>query len=122
MMILFRLARSKVFSPFVSWFFAHLSFLLPLKRVFESERLVAFHHPRPSYPLHILLVPKRAISSVSALGPADHNLLLEIVRTAQTLAENMGPGYSNYRLVLNAGAYQEIPHLHFHLISDEREE
>ena len=116
-MLLLRFARSKTGANMISWFFAHLNWLLPVKRVFESDRLIAFHHPRPSYPVHILLVPKKAIPGIDDLKPADNGLLFEIMDIAQNLAEKNDSEDSRYRLVLNAGAYQEVPQLHFHLIT-----
>ncbi|MEZ4510613.1 MAG: hypothetical protein R3C62_01950 [Chloroflexota bacterium] len=38
-----------------------MSFLIPVQRLRETATLLAFHHPKPSYPLHILLVPKRPL-------------------------------------------------------------
>ncbi len=118
-MILLRFARSKIGSYLVSWLFAYLSFLIPVKRVVESDDLLAFHHPKPSYPVHILLVPKVAISGINELSTSDGGLLLEVMKLAQNLITKLGPSPSGYRLVLNAGAYQEVPQLHFHLISEE---
>ena len=118
-MLLIRLARSKIGLRFVPLIFAHLSFLLPVRKVCESDRLVAFHHPWPSYTKHILLVPKKAIADINALRAADSGLLLEVIKIAQNLAENFGPNELGYRLILNAGAYQDVPQLHFHLISEE---
>jgi histidine triad (HIT) family protein len=98
----------------LGWIFAHVSFLLPLKRVYTSQRLLAFHHPQPSYPLHIIIVPKKALRNLAAVQPSDASLLLEILKTTQHIAENMK--LENWRLIVNAGAYQEVPHLHFHMI------
>ncbi len=120
-MLLLRFARSKLGANMISWFFAHFSLLLPVKRVYESDRLIAFRHPRPSYPVHILLVPKKAIPGIDDLKPVDNGLLLEIMNTAQNLAEKIDPKNSHYRLVLNAGAYQDVPQLHFHLVAGNQE-
>jgi len=118
-MFFFRFARSRFGSNLIPWFFAHLSFLLPVKREIESDNFVAFHHPWPSYPVHLLLVPKKPIAGINELGEEDNGVLLEIMKTAQNLVEKSEPKGTGYRLVLNAGAYQEVPQLHFHLILDE---
>jgi len=109
-----KLARSRLAAVSLGWIFAHVSFLLPLKRVYTSQRLLAFHHPQPSYPLHIIIVPKKALRNLAAVQPSDASLLLEILKTTQHIAENMK--LENWRLIVNAGAYQEVPHLHFHMI------
>lgn len=117
---LLQLARSPLFGRLVGWLFAHLSFLLPFKRLYESETLLAFEHPRPSYPLHVLLVPKKTIRSLDDLQASNADLLLEILQTGQSLVESSTLAKTGYRLVLNAGAYQEVPQLHVHLISGNR--
>lgn len=106
------LARRPIFARLIGWTFAHASFLLPVRRLAETPTLVAFRHPRPAYPVHILIVPKKAIPSLAHLTPADGPLLADVLITARELA----PGC---RLVANAGAYQSFPQLHFHLIPRE---
>jgi len=64
--LLFRLARSDLFSVVVRFGFAHLSGLLPVRRVGETEQVIAFHHPRPGWQPHILFVPKAGIASLLA--------------------------------------------------------
>lgn len=114
---LLQLGRSALAEPLIGWFFARCSFLLPVKRLYESETLLAFRHPRPSYPVHVLLVPKKAILGHAALQASDGGLLLEIIKTGQALAESLHLTHQGYQLILNAGAYQEVPQLHVHLIS-----
>ena len=99
--------------------FAYLSFAIPVKRLRETDTLLAFHHPKPSYPLHILLVPKRAIENFMQLSEADADFYADLVQTVQSLVSEFGLEQGGYRLVVNGGDYQEIPQLHFHLISDE---
>ncbi len=41
------------------WIFAHMSFAIPARRLRETDALLAFHHPKPSHPFHVILVPKR---------------------------------------------------------------
>jgi histidine triad (HIT) family protein len=97
----------------------HMSFVLPLHRLRETETLLAFHHPQPSYPFHILLVPKRAIPSLSDLTPNDAPFLTDLFAAVQSLVNEFHLEQSGYRLIANGGKYQDFPHLHFHLISDD---
>ncbi len=114
--ILIHLARSTFGSLLIGWVFAHASFILPLKRIYESKTLVAFHHPKPSYATHIILIPKKAIRGIHAITRADGNILIEIVQTANQIAREFN--LSHYRLIVNGGAYQDVMQLHFHLIAD----
>jgi len=115
--LVFRFARVRMARRLAAWVFAHMSFVLPVQRLYESERLVAFYHPRPSYPVHILIVPKEGIASLQSAGAADGDLLAEVVRVAGKLAAELRLEQPGYRLIANGGGYQHIPQLHFHLVS-----
>ena len=96
-----------------------MSFALPVDRLMETATLLAFHHPHPAYPLHILLVPKKPIASLTALDPlADARFLTDVYSAAQRLIEQFHLAESGYRLIVNGGKFQDFPYLHFHLISD----
>jgi histidine triad (HIT) family protein len=119
MMSILSLARTSLGGLLIGWMFTYLSFAIPLKRLRESDTLVAFYHPHPSYPLHILLVPKRAITSLMDLSSSDANFLVDLYNTVQSLVDELGLERTGYRLVVNGGDYQQIRHLHFHLVSDD---
>jgi histidine triad (HIT) family protein len=119
MMSILSLARTSLGGLLIGWMFTYLSFAIPLKRLRESDTLVAFYHPHPSYPLHILLVPKRAITSLMDLSPSDADFLVDLYHTVQSLVDELGLERTGYRLVVNGGDYQQIRHLHFHLVSDD---
>ena len=92
-----------------------MNFAIPARRLRETETLLAFHHPNPSYPFHVLLVPKQAVLNLMELNPSSA-FWADLVVTVQSLvAEFQLPAY---RLVVNGGEYQDFPQLHFHLVSD----
>jgi len=95
-----------------------MSFAIPVKRLRETETLLAFYHPKPSYKFHVLLVPKKAVASLKELDSKDSAFLLDLYSTVQSLVDEFQ--LSAYRLIVNGGAYQDFPQLHFHLISEER--
>ena len=90
---------------------------LPSKKVFENERILAIEDIHPAAPVHLLIMPKKAIRDLQSLAPEDYSLLGEIVEVAQQLAEQYGIE-AGYRLLTNNGslAGQTIFHLHFHLL------
>lgn len=92
-----------------------MSFALPLQRLRETETLLAFYHPKPSYEFHVLLVPKKAVVSLKEFDSRDAAFLSDLYSTVQSLVEEFQ--LSAYRLVVNGGDYQDFPQLHFHLIS-----
>ncbi len=115
--LLFWLARSPWSSRFIGWVFENAAVFIPLKRLYLSDAVIAFVHPRPAYPVHVLLVPRKAIPSLAGLIPADAAYLLEILRVAEKLARQLGLSQSGYQLIQNNGAYQDVPQVHFHLIA-----
>jgi len=105
-----------LFAPLIGWIFEHMSFVVPVKRLRETETLMAFYHPKPSYKFHVLLVPKKAVGSLQEFDPDDSTFLTELYSTVQSLIDEFQ--LSAYRLIVNGGEYQDFPQLHFHLISE----
>jgi histidine triad (HIT) family protein len=100
----------------IGWVFEHMSFAIPVKRLRETDTLIAFHHPKPAYPFHVLLVPKKAVTSLADLDPKDTTFLADLYATAQDLVQEYR--LPAYRLIVNGGEFQDFPQLHFHLISN----
>jgi histidine triad (HIT) family protein len=94
---------------------------IPSKKVFENERILAIEDIAPAAPVHILIMPKKAIRCLQDVKEEDLSLIAEIVQVAQKLAKqfNIADGY---RLLTNNGADggQSVFHLHFHLLGGER--
>jgi len=112
---LLRLVRTWLSRKLVGWIFSHVSFAIPARRLRETDTLLAFYHPKPAYPFHVLLVPKQAVSNLMELDPAS-TFLADLFATVQSLVTEFE--LPAYRLIVNGGEYQDFPHLHFHLISE----
>lgn len=102
----------------IGWIIRHMSYYLPLHRLYESDTLIAFKHPQPTYPLHILLVPKKPLSGLMAITQTDQLFLSEMITCVQELVKQFDLEERGYRLIANGGAFQEYPYLHFHLIAE----
>jgi len=111
-------ARLSPIRAAVGWMFAHMSFAIPVKKLRQTATLLAFYHPHPAYAVHILIVPKRAIADLGDLDESDQEFLLDLVLVVQSLVDEFNLKDTGYRLVSNGGKYQDIPQLHFHLISE----
>jgi histidine triad (HIT) family protein len=116
-----RIARSPLGRRIMGWLFTHMSFVIPVHRLRETDTLIAFYHPKPSYPFHVLLVPKRALGSLMALSPADAAFTADLFATVQSLVTEFKLEATGYRLICNGGPYQDVPQLHFHLVADRVE-
>jgi histidine triad (HIT) family protein len=85
--------------------------------VYESDAVVAFKDINPAAPLHLLVIPRRHISSAHELTAGDGPLLGEMFEAIGQLADDNDIG-AGHRIVSNVGpqAGQSVQHLHFHLL------
>ena len=98
---------------------------IPSRKVYEDEDLLAFHDIAPWAPVHLLIIPKRHISSMAEITAQDATLMGKIMTLAPQLALDNGcEPYpeGGYRIVINTGEHggQEVHHLHVHLIGGPR--
>lgn len=114
-----RRLRSKAGARFLGWYFTHMTFTLPVHRLRETSTLIAFDHPRPAYPVHILIIPRRAYTSLMDVPTADAAFWSDLTLTVQSLVREFRLEQAGYRLITNGGPYQEVPQLHFHLVSGD---
>ena len=84
--------------------------------VFEDDEILAFNDIAPQAPIHVLIIPKKHIST---LNDVDDALLLgKLMQSAAQLAKNLGIAETGYRTVINCNAQggQAVYHLHIHLL------
>jgi len=91
---------------------------IPAKKVHEDDTLLAFHDINPQAPTHVLLIPKRHVTSPADLSPSDDATVGLLVRKAAELARELGIQESGFRLVFNCGpdAGYSVFHVHLHLL------
>ena len=91
---------------------------IPAVLVHEDEHCVAFRDIAPQAPLHILIVPRKAIPRVGLAEPDDQALLGHLLLTAAPVARREGVSDSGYRIIINHGpdGGEAVPHLHLHLL------
>lgn len=90
----------------------------PAELEYEDAEIVAFRDINPKAPTHILIVPKKHITSVTELTDQDAPLVGKMILVAKRLAEEKGISEDGYRLVMNAGKHsgQVVDHIHLHLL------
>lgn len=92
---------------------------IPCNKVYEDDHALAFHDINPVAPCHILVIPKGPYISMddfSANAPDD--LIAGYIRAVGKVARDAGVDESGYRIIANHGAdaFQEVPHLHIHIL------
>jgi histidine triad (HIT) family protein len=95
---------------------------IPGAIIYKDDRLVAFKDINPQAPLHVLVVPRRHIPTITDLTPAEDGLVGEMVRRAAALAKEHGHAEAGYRTVFNcnADAGQTVFHIHLHVLGGRR--
>src|SRR6266702_3546031 len=81
---------------------------IPAKIIWEDDDAIAFHDVNPQAPVHVLIVPKKAIARLAVATEAERAILGKLFDIEKT----------GYRVVINSGpdAGESVPHLHVHLL------
>jgi histidine triad (HIT) family protein len=90
---------------------------IPANIVYEDDVCLAFHDVSPQAPIHVLVIPKKEITSTDTLGPEDAELMAHLWQVIPKLAAELQLE-RGYRVVVNCGAEggQSVDHLHFHIL------
>jgi histidine triad (HIT) family protein len=86
--------------------------------LYRDESLVIFKDIRPHAPVHLLVVPRKHIRSISDLTEQDKDIVFSMILMAKEVAKKQSIADSGYKLVFNVerGGGQFIFHLHLHLL------
>ncbi|HET6478051.1 MAG TPA: histidine triad nucleotide-binding protein [Dehalococcoidales bacterium] len=95
---------------------------LPSDTLYQDEQVMAFRDINPLAPTHVLIIPKRHISSLAELSDDEAQIIGHMARVANKLAREEGIARRGYRLVVSSGedGGQVVPHLHMHLLGGRR--
>ncbi len=95
---------------------------IPSQFIYEDDYVVAFHDIRPKAPTHVLVVPKKAYTDLNDfMQKADADEVYHVMQDVTKVAAQLDVVKAGYRVVINVGtgAGQEVPHLHFHILSNK---
>ncbi len=90
---------------------------IPASKVFEDDDVLAFRDIQPQRPVHVLVIPKRHITSLAHVTEADVPLLGKMLAVANQIAVDQGSP-EGFRVIINTGRIggQEVAHLHAHIV------
>lgn len=95
---------------------------IPSEIVYEDEGIIAFKDINPAAPIHILVIPKKHISSIIDMKKEDEATIGRIYSIINKIAEDIGIKEKGFRVILNCGedGGQEVKHIHFHLLAGKK--
>ena len=90
---------------------------IPAKIQYEDENYLVIHDIQPAAPVHLLVIPRRAIPTLNDLTEADAQLVGGAFLVAKKVMKDLG--HTDYRTVFNCGpgAQQSVFHLHLHVLA-----
>lgn len=90
---------------------------IPARKAYEDEDVLAFHDISPQRPTHVLVIPKRHITSLAHVSADDIPVLGKILALANEIAVSQGSP-DGFRTIINTGRIggQEVAHLHAHIV------
>lgn len=89
--------------------------------VSETQRVWAFHHPKPEFdPVQIVVIPKEHIDSLATITEHDPGLIREMMDVLSGVAERVAAEFGACQVHCNLGEYQHARHLHWQVLKDDR--
>lgn len=91
---------------------------IPTEFLYEDDFVVAFRDLHPIAPVHVLVIPKKHIGSVTEINKEDELLMGKLITTAKKIADDLRISKKGYKLLIRVGEHggQEVGHIHLHLI------
>jgi len=91
---------------------------IPADIVYENDEIIAFNDINPQAPIHILIVPKKEISTINDIDEEDKVLIGKMFIVAKEIAKDLKIDKSGYRTVFNCNedGGQTVYHIHLHLL------
>ena len=92
---------------------------IPADIVYEDEQCLAFKDINPQAPVHLLIIPKKAIATINDIQDSDREVIGQLFIVAKQIAKDQGFDEDGYRVVMNCNGHggQEVYHIHLHLLA-----
>ena len=91
---------------------------IPADIVYESDTVIAFRDINPKAPTHVLIIPRKHISTINDITADDETVIGSLYTAAREIAQREGFADVGYRVVMNCNeaAGQTVFHIHLHLL------
>jgi len=84
------------------------------KLVYEDDDVIVFPDIHPVRPVHLLVIPKQHVTEFTTV--TDPVLFQKLFSVAQNMVKREGLSDKGYRVTMNGGGAQVVPHLHIHVM------
>ena len=93
---------------------------IPCDEVYSDEHCIAFSDIQPQAPIHLLIIPRKRITSLKEVEKDDKELLGHLLLVSANIAKQKG--LENWRTIINTGseAGQTVFHLHIHIMGGRK--
>lgn len=91
---------------------------IPSNKIYEDDKVLAFHDISKEAPVHFLVIPKAHIESINNINEENSNIISHIFTVINKIVKEIGISDTGYRIVNNCGkdGGQSVNHLHFHIL------
>lgn len=92
---------------------------IPSKKIYEDDKVLAFHDISPEAPVHFLVIPKKHIGSVNEITEENSSVIAHIFTIINKIVKELNVADTGYRVVTNCGVHggQTVEHIHFHVMA-----
>ncbi len=92
---------------------------IPADIIYQDDDVMAFNDVNPQAPTHLLIIPKKHLSTVNDVEPTDELMMGKLFSAAKKIAAEKGISDDGYRLVVNTNeqAGQTVFHIHMHFLA-----
>ena len=95
---------------------------IPSKKVYENDKVIAFHDVNPIAPVHILVIPKKHYKCLMDVADSEMDIIAEIHKAIKVITKEQNIDESGFRIINNCGpdANQVVHHIHYHILGGKK--
>ncbi|HOE80149.1 MAG TPA: histidine triad nucleotide-binding protein [Smithellaceae bacterium] len=95
---------------------------IPCSKVYEDDTVLAFDDIQPMAPVHVVIIPRIHIPTLMDVAASQLEIVTQMVRAAQKVAEIKRVAANGFRTVINCNSDggQVVFHLHMHLLAGRK--
>ena len=91
---------------------------IPSRKVYEDSDVIVIEDLHPVAPVHLLIIPRKHIPTLTDVTQEDQVLMGKIMLVAKAMADKTGISEKGFKAVFNVKQWggQSIYHIHLHVV------